>query len=138
MAKANKAEKYLHKPELTNLITAQAAEMAGDRKQAETVYKRLLADERTRFVGIRGIMKQKLDNGISGWMRLSLGVAAAALIAVFPTWAERWMHQLVNEMLRLKLEQNPEVRALLPALEADVASRQTTAYAAARRIIELL
>jgi HemY protein len=63
MAKANKAEKYLKKPELTNLITAQAAEMAGDRKQAEAVYKRLLADERTRFVGIRGIMKQKLEAG---------------------------------------------------------------------------
>jgi len=63
MAKANKAEKYLKKPELTNLITAQAAEMSGDRKQAEAVYKRLLADERTRFVGIRGIMKQKLEAG---------------------------------------------------------------------------
>ncbi len=63
MAKASKAEKYLQKPELTNLITAQAAEMAGDRKQAEAVYKRLLADERTRFVGIRGIMKQKLEAG---------------------------------------------------------------------------
>ena len=63
MAKATKAEKYLNKPELTNLITAQAAEMAGDRKQAEAVYKRLLADERTRFVGIRGIMKQKLEAG---------------------------------------------------------------------------
>lgn len=63
MSKASKADKYLRKPELTNLITAQAAEMAGDRKQAEAVYKRLLADERTRFVGIRGIMKQKLEAG---------------------------------------------------------------------------
>jgi HemY protein len=63
MAKAARAEKFLHRPELTNLITAQAAEMAGDRKKAETVYKRLLQDERTRFVGIRGIMKQKLEAG---------------------------------------------------------------------------
>lgn len=63
MAKAARAEKFLGRPELTNLITAQAAEMAGDRKQAEAVYKRLLADERTRFVGIRGIMKQKLEAG---------------------------------------------------------------------------
>ena len=63
MARAAKAERFLHKPELTNLITAQAAEMAGDRKHAEAVYKRLLADERTRFVGIRGIMKQKLEAG---------------------------------------------------------------------------
>ncbi|GKY86504.1 heme biosynthesis protein HemY [Sinisalibacter aestuarii] len=63
MAKAARAEKFLHRPELTNLITAQAAEMAGDRKKAEAMYKRLLADERTRFVGIRGIMKQKLEAG---------------------------------------------------------------------------
>jgi HemY protein len=63
MAKAARAEKFLHRPELTNLITAQAAEMSGDRKRAEAVYKKLLADERTRFVGIRGIMKQKLEAG---------------------------------------------------------------------------
>jgi HemY protein len=63
MSKAAKAEKYLRRPELTNLITAQAAEMTGDKKKAETVYKELLTDERTRFVGVRGIMKQKLAEG---------------------------------------------------------------------------
>jgi len=63
MAKAAKAEKYLNRPELTNLITAQAAEMSGDKKKATEVYKRLLQDDRTRFVGVRGIMKQKLDVG---------------------------------------------------------------------------
>ena len=63
MAKATKAEKYLHKPELTDLITAQAAEMTGDRKKAEEVYKRLVQNETTRFVGVRGLMKQKLDSG---------------------------------------------------------------------------
>lgn len=63
MSKASKAEKFLGKPELTNLLTAQAAEMAGDRKKAEEVYKRLLKDDSTRFVGVRGIMKQKLASG---------------------------------------------------------------------------
>ncbi|MRU15489.1 heme biosynthesis protein HemY [Roseovarius sp. A21] len=63
MAKGNKAEKYLKKPALTNLITAQAAEMSGDRKKAESVYKRLLKNENTRFVGVRGLMKQKLSDG---------------------------------------------------------------------------
>lgn len=63
IAKANKAQKYLHKPELTDLITAQAAEMVGDSKKAEEVYKRLLKDEGTRFVGVRGLMKQKLEAG---------------------------------------------------------------------------
>ncbi len=63
MAKAAKAEKYLKRPELTNLIAAQAAEMSGDRKKAQEVYRRLLQDNRTRFVGVRGIMKQKLAEG---------------------------------------------------------------------------
>jgi HemY protein len=63
MAKASKAERYLNKPELTNLLTAQAAEMTGDRRKAEEVYKRLLKNDATRFVGVRGIMKQKLADG---------------------------------------------------------------------------
>ncbi len=63
MSKAKKADKYLRKPELTNLITAQAAEMSGDGAKAEKVYKKLLKDERTRFVGVRGLMKQKLEAG---------------------------------------------------------------------------
>jgi len=63
MAKAQKAEKYLERPELTNLITAQAAEQAGDRRKAEAAWKALIADDRTRFVGIRGIMLQKLEDG---------------------------------------------------------------------------
>ncbi len=63
MAKAAKAERYLKRPELTNLISAQAAEMVGDKKKAEEVYKRLLLDDKTRFVGVRGIMKQKLEAG---------------------------------------------------------------------------
>ncbi|WP_372833526.1 heme biosynthesis protein HemY [Puniceibacterium confluentis] len=63
MAKASKAERYLHRPELTDLITAQAAEMNGDRAKAEQVYKRLVQRDETRFVGVRGIMKQKLAQG---------------------------------------------------------------------------
>ena len=63
LAKAAKAEKYLERPELTTLLTAQAAELAGDRHKAEETYKRLLQDDRTRFVGVRGIMKQKLADG---------------------------------------------------------------------------
>ncbi|MCK8484474.1 heme biosynthesis protein HemY [Aliiroseovarius sp. S2029] len=63
MSKASRAEKYLHRPELTNLLTAQAAEMTGDKRKAGEVYRRLLKDERTQFVGVRGIMKQKLAEG---------------------------------------------------------------------------
>lgn len=63
VAKAAKAEKLLAKPELTRLISAQAAEMAGDRAQAIEIYKELLGHDRTRFVGVRGLMKAKLAEG---------------------------------------------------------------------------
>ena len=49
-----------------------------------------------------------------------------------------WMHQLVNEMLRLKLDQNPEIKALLPALEQSVEEQVVTPYSAARQILDLL
>jgi HemY protein len=78
MTKAAKAEKYLQRPELTNLLSAQAAELAGDTKTATEVYKRLLADERTRFVGVRGLMKQKLAEGDTD-MALRLAQKAFAL-----------------------------------------------------------
>ena len=63
LARAAKAEKFLAKPELTTLLIAQAAEMAGDTKRATAAYKALLGDQSTRFVGIRGLMKQKLTEG---------------------------------------------------------------------------
>ena len=78
MNKAARAERYLKRPELTNLLTAQAAEMAGDRKKAEETYKKLLSDDRTRFVGVRGIMKQKLAEGDTG-VALKLAEKAFAL-----------------------------------------------------------
>jgi HemY protein len=65
MSQAAKAERYLGRPELTNLLTAQAAEMVGDSRKATEVYKRLLGDDRTRFVGVRGLMKQKIAEGDS-------------------------------------------------------------------------
>ncbi len=49
-----------------------------------------------------------------------------------------WMHQLVNQMLLLKLSQSKDVAAIMPELEADVASQIVTPYTAARRIIDLI
>ena len=63
MTKAQRADKLLKQPQLTNLLTAQAAEMTGDTKKAEETYKKLLDNDKTRFVGVRGIMKQKLVEG---------------------------------------------------------------------------
>lgn len=63
MTKAARAEKYLKKPELTNLLTAQAAELTGDRRKAEETYRKLIEHDQTRFVGVRGILQQKLADG---------------------------------------------------------------------------
>ncbi|HMO08601.1 MAG TPA: heme biosynthesis HemY N-terminal domain-containing protein [Paracoccaceae bacterium] len=63
LSRASRAERYLARPELTTLLTAQAAELAGDRDKAEAAWKALLADDRTRFVGIRGLLRQTLDEG---------------------------------------------------------------------------
>lgn len=63
IAKATKAQRLLKRPELTRLMNAQAAEMSGDRNLALKHYKELLLDDRTRFVGVRGILKQKLTDG---------------------------------------------------------------------------
>jgi len=60
---ASRAERFLRRPELTNLVSAQAAEAAGDSRKATEIYRRLVADGRTRFIGIRGLLKQKLAEG---------------------------------------------------------------------------
>lgn len=62
-AKAAKAGKYLNRPHVTNLLAAQAAEVAGDSARAQEIYRELLDDQRTRFVGVRGLMRQKLAQG---------------------------------------------------------------------------
>lgn len=63
LSKAAKAERYLDRPELTTLLTAQAAEQIGDRSKAEEAYRKLLSNDKTRFVGVRGIMQKKLAEG---------------------------------------------------------------------------
>src|SRR6056297_623416 len=78
MAHAAKAEKYLHKPALTDLVTAQGAELAGNKPKAEAAFRRLLSNEKTRFVGIRGLLRQKLDAGETG-AALKLAKSAFAI-----------------------------------------------------------
>lgn len=93
MSKAAKAEKLLGRPELTNLLSAQAAELSGDTKAATEVYKRLLVDDRTRFVGVRGLMKQKISEGDT----------ETALKLAEKAFAMRPRHQEVQDTL-LKLQ----------------------------------
>jgi HemY protein len=63
MKKAHKADRLLARRDLTSLLTAQAAERSGDRNQAFEAYKALLPDDRTRPVGIQGLMRLKLEEG---------------------------------------------------------------------------
>lgn len=78
LSRAQKAERLLGRPELTNLLQAQAAEVAGDSRAAQEAYKKLLGDQRTRFVGVRGILRQKLQEGDTG-TALKLAQKAFAL-----------------------------------------------------------
>ncbi len=63
MTKARKADKLLGKPELTNLVIAQAAVALGDKETARATYKKLLENPKTRFVGVHGLLKQTLQSG---------------------------------------------------------------------------
>lgn len=63
LVKAQRAEKLLDRPEVTGLLLAQAAEAAGDGKRATEAWKTLLARDETRYIAIRGLLRQKLAEG---------------------------------------------------------------------------
>lgn len=63
LMRAQRAEKFLESPDLTTLLVAQAAEAAGDTKRATAAYRSLVSNEATRFVGVRGLLRQKLAEG---------------------------------------------------------------------------
>jgi HemY protein len=78
LKKAGKAEKLLRRPDVTRIVSAQAAELAGDRQAAFGFYRDMLANDRTRFVGVKGLMHQKLEEGDSD-TALALAQKAFAL-----------------------------------------------------------
>jgi LAO/AO transport system kinase len=49
-----------------------------------------------------------------------------------------WMHQLLKEVLLMKLSQNAKVKSLLPTLEQAVKNQEITAFAAVKKIIDQL
>ena len=63
VAKARKAETLLENRTLTNLLMAQAAQAKGNAELAEDYWKRLVADDRGRFVGVQGLVAQRLRAG---------------------------------------------------------------------------
>lgn len=84
MARASKAEKLLERADLTDLITAEAALLTGDRDRAKDAFKRLLNDDKARFVALRGLTRIKLDEGEP---QTALALAQKAL-ALKPKHAE--------------------------------------------------
>lgn len=63
MRKAQKAEARLTNDTAPWLLAAQAAEQSGDRTLAVTQYKKLLEDDKTKFVAVHGLMRQKQAEG---------------------------------------------------------------------------
>ncbi len=60
---ARKAEALLAEPSLTLLLSAQAAQLTGDRDAARRAFNAMLEDEQTAFLGLRGLIAQSLREG---------------------------------------------------------------------------
>ncbi|MEM9725054.1 MAG: heme biosynthesis HemY N-terminal domain-containing protein [Pseudomonadota bacterium] len=57
---ADKAERYLGDPDLTRLVSAQAAQLVGDETRATHYYELMAEDRETSFVGLVGLLRQAL------------------------------------------------------------------------------
>lgn len=60
---ANTASKTLAEPALTRLLTAQAAQLAGDTNTAQLSYTAMLEAPETEFLGLRGLYMQAIQSG---------------------------------------------------------------------------
>ena len=60
---ARKAEALLSEPALTLLLSAQAAQLTGDREAARKTFTAMLEDDQMAFLGLRGLISQSLRDG---------------------------------------------------------------------------
>ncbi|MBN9087703.1 MAG: tetratricopeptide repeat protein [Reyranella sp.] len=60
---ARRAEQLLSEPPLTLLLSAQAAQLNGDRDSATRAFKAMLEDDEMAFLGLRGLIAQSLRDG---------------------------------------------------------------------------
>lgn len=60
---SKRADLLLEEPPLTLLLSAQAAQLDGNRNSARRDYTRMLEREETRFLGLRGLMLQAEEEG---------------------------------------------------------------------------
>lgn len=60
---ARRAEQLLSEPSLTMLLSAQAAQLNGDREGARKAFNAMLEDDQMAFLGLRGLIAQSLQDG---------------------------------------------------------------------------
>jgi HemY protein len=82
---AREAERHLGREPLTLLLKAQAAQVSGDRNAAEAAFRRMLDDEETRVLGLRGLFVEARRRGDGAAARDYATEAARLAPAV--TWA---------------------------------------------------
>jgi HemY protein len=82
---AREAERLLGREPLTLLLKAQAAQVSGDRNAAEATFRRMLDNDETRVLGLRGLFVEARRRGDSGAARDYATEAARQAPAV--TWA---------------------------------------------------
>lgn len=63
LARAREASGLLNEPALTNLLAAQAAQLAGEDAEAEARYEALRADPLTEIAALRGLLARALRSG---------------------------------------------------------------------------
>jgi HemY protein len=82
---AREAERLLGSEPLTLLLKAQAAQVSGDRNAAEAAFRRMLDDDDTRVLGLRGLFVEARRRGDTAAARDYATEAARRAPAV--TWA---------------------------------------------------
>ncbi len=92
-----------------------------------------------RVMTCSSVEKNRIDEV---WSMVEEFEAASRDSGIFSDRRDRqamdWMHHLIDDMLKARLKDNPEARALLPKLEAQVLAREITPYSAASQVIDCL
>lgn len=89
---ATQAAKLMRDPPLTLLLSAQAAQLAGEEAEAERHFTAMLQQPETEFLGLRGLLAQAVRRGERG-RALELAERARALKPKTP-WLLRELFQL--------------------------------------------
>lgn len=133
---AGEAERLLGREPMTLLLKAQAAQLSGDRKAAESAFTRMLDDPETKVLGLRGLFIEARREG-------SQGARAFAEQAYRLAPASPWAGQAVLEYRTAEQDWNGAIAAVDEAasrrvIDRDTARRQkaTLLAAQARQALE--